>query len=58
MIARTSSNLPTHSARRSPGRPSFRCGALLLGATVALGLVAGPHRGPGLVPPGASDLDL
>lgn len=41
MLARTSSNLLTHSARRLSGLP-LRCSALLLGATAALGLVAVP----------------
>jgi hypothetical protein len=42
MIARTASNLLTQPARRIFGRPSLRCSAVLLGTTVALGLVTVP----------------
>jgi hypothetical protein len=42
MISRTSTNLPSTPTSRWSGRRSSRCGALLLSATVTLGLVAIP----------------
>jgi hypothetical protein len=58
MIARTASNLLTKPVRRLFGRPLPPVQRCALGHNSRVGPRCCPHRRPGLIPPGAGDLEL